>query len=171
MNRMKQLREERGYSVRKLSNVIGIKFESISRYENEARDMSTDMLKLFAKFYEVTIDYLLGFSCYYIYLKYNNLTLKVNEDDYYILMNNKFISFDEDNHRRIDLNKLIGLDDDKDYSDLIVELNRCNKINELFDKNSFGVVNEEYVEKVINDVEIILDSKLVKFIRESVEIG
>ena len=48
-------------------------------------------------------------------------------------------------------------------------MNRCNKINDLFDKNSFGVVNEEYVNKVICDVEIILDSSLVKFIRDSIK--
>ena len=70
MNRIKELREERGLTIRKLAELLNINNQNISRYENEARDMSTDMLKLFAKFYEVTIDYLLGFSCYYIYLKY-----------------------------------------------------------------------------------------------------
>ena len=48
-------------------------------------------------------------------------------------------------------------------------MNRCNKINDLFDKNSFGVVNEEYINKVISDVEIILDSRLVKFIRDNIK--
>ena len=54
-------------------------------------------------------------------------------------------------------------------SEFIIEMNRCNKINNLFDKNSFGVVNEEYVNKIISDVEIILDSRLVKFIRDSLK--
>ena len=48
-------------------------------------------------------------------------------------------------------------------------MNRCNKINNLFDKNSFGVVNEEYVNKVVGDVEIILDSRLVKFLRDGIK--
>lgn len=48
-------------------------------------------------------------------------------------------------------------------------MNRCNKINDLFNKNSFGIVNEEYVNKIINDVEIILDSRLVKFLRDGIK--
>ena len=64
MNRLKELREERGLSVRKLSELIGIKFESISRYENEKRDISTDLLKMFSNYFEVSIDYLLGRTDY-----------------------------------------------------------------------------------------------------------
>ena len=55
MNKLKELREERGLSVRKLSELIGIKFESISRYENEKRDISTDLLKMFSQLFFVHI--------------------------------------------------------------------------------------------------------------------
>lgn len=40
-------------------------------------------------------------------------------------------------------------------------MNRCCKINELFDKYSSGIVGEGYVNNLINDVEIILDSKFM----------
>jgi hypothetical protein len=126
-------------------------------------------LKVFASFFEVSIDYLLGYSCYYIYLKYNDISLKVNEEDYYSLLIGDFIFFDDNNHRCVKLNELIGLDGNNDLSEFIIEMNRCNKINDLFDKNSFGIVNEEYVNKVISDVEIILDSRLIKFIRDSIK--
>ena len=169
MNRIKELREERGLTIRKLAELLNINNQNISRYENEQRDISTELLKVFASFFEVSIDYLLGYSCYYIYLKYNDISLKVNEDDYNSLLREDFIYFDNNNHRCIKLNELIGLDGTNNLSEFIIEMNRCNKINDLFNKNSFGIVNEEYVNKVIGDVEIILDSRLVKFIRDSIK--
>ena len=104
-----------------------------------------------------------------IYLKYNDISLKVNEEDYYSLLRVDFIYFDDNSHRCVKLNKFIGSDDNNDLSEFIIEMNRCNKINDLFDKNSFGVVNDEYVNKIISDVEIILDSRLVKFIRDNLK--
>ena len=170
MNRLKELREERGLSVRKLSELIGIKFESISRYENEKRDISTDLLKLFSNYFEVSIDYLLGHSAYYIYLRYNRINLKVNEDNYKSLFRNGLIYFDDSNHRCIKLNELIGLDDcDNDLSDMIEDLYRNKRFNDLFDKNSFGVVNKDVIEEIINDSEIVLDRQFVMFMRECVK--
>lgn len=169
MNRIKELREERGLTVRKLSELIGIQYQSINRYENEVRDISTDLLKVFASFFEVSIDYLLMYSGYYIYLKYNNVTLKVNHDNYNLLIKQRLIYFDDHNHRCVDLNKLIGLDENIDYSELIIELHRCSLINDFFDKNNLSVVSEEIVDKINNDVEITLDSKFLKFIKDSVK--
>lgn len=169
MNRIKELREERGLTVRKLSELIGIQYQSINRYENEVRDISTDLLKVFASFFEVSIDYLLMYSGYYIYLKYNNVTLKVNHDNYNLLVKQGLIYFDDNNHRCVDLNKLIGLDENIDYSELIIEIHRCYLITDFFDKNNLGVVSEEIVDKINNDVEITLDSKFLKFIKDSVK--
>ena len=60
-------------------------------------------------------------------------------------------------------NALLGLDHNNDLSEFIIEMNRCCKINEQFDKNSFWIVGECYINNLINDVEIILDSKFIKF--------
>lgn len=117
----------------------------------------------------VSIDYLLGYSGYYAYVNYNKINLKVNEANYDYIFNNGYIYFDNDNHRCVKLNELMGLDNlDIDYSDLINELYKCCKINEFIDKNNFNKVNEEYVDKVINDVEVILDSKFISFVRDSI---
>ena len=59
MNRLKELREERNLSLRDLENIIGVNYSTIRNYEQEFRDISTEMLKKFADFYEVTFDYLL----------------------------------------------------------------------------------------------------------------
>ena len=99
----------------------------------------------------------------------SSFTLLFPQIKNFSLLRGDFIYFDDNNHRCVKLNKLIGSDDNNDLSEFINEMNRCSKINDLFDKNSFGVVNEEYVNKVISDVEIILDNRLVKFIRDSIK--
>ena len=91
MNRLRQLREERGLSARKIAEILNTNYQNICRYENEQRDISTELLKVFASFFEVSIDYLLGYSCYYIYLKYNDINLKVNEEDYYSLLRGEIL--------------------------------------------------------------------------------
>lgn len=169
MNIIKELREERGLTVRKLSKLIGIQYQSINRYENEVRDINTDLLKVFVSFFEVSIDYLLMYSGYYIYLKYNNVTLKVNHNNYNLLFKQGLIYFGDNNHRCVDLNKLIGLDETIDYSELIIELHRCSLITDFFEKNNLGIVSEEIVDKINNDVEITLDNKFLKFIKDSVK--
>ena len=47
-------------------------------------------------------------------------------------------------------------------------MSRCCKINKLFDKNSFGIVGEGNVQNIINNEEIILDSKFIKFMINSI---
>lgn len=58
MNRLRQLREERGLSARKIAEILNTNYQNICRYENEQRDISTELLKVFASFFEVSIDYL-----------------------------------------------------------------------------------------------------------------
>ena len=79
MNRLKYLREEREYSVRGLDNKIGIDFNSINKYENETRDPNTKTLRKLADFFEVSIDYLLCYSDYYVYCNYelDNIRFKI----------------------------------------------------------------------------------------------
>lgn len=65
---------------------------AINYYENEKRDFNTTVLKTLSIFFEVTIDYLLCQSSYYIFVNYNNIMLKINEEDYRLLnKDDKFI--------------------------------------------------------------------------------
>lgn len=60
--RIKELREERGLGVRELAAKLGISHASISLYENCLRTPDIDVCKLFADFFGVTGDYLIGIS-------------------------------------------------------------------------------------------------------------
>lgn len=60
--RIKDLREENGLGVRELAAKLGISHASISNYESCKRTPDIDTCRLFAKFFNVTGDYLLGIS-------------------------------------------------------------------------------------------------------------
>lgn len=60
--RIRDLREEQGYGVRELAKKMGISHASISNYENCKRTPDIETCKLFADFFNVTSDYLLGIT-------------------------------------------------------------------------------------------------------------
>jgi transcriptional regulator with XRE-family HTH domain len=60
--RLRELREARGVGVRELANILGISHASISMYENCKREPTVSVCKLFADYFGVTCDYLLGLT-------------------------------------------------------------------------------------------------------------
>ena len=59
-NRIKQLRKERGLTLKELSLNVGIPTSTISQYENERRKIAGDALKTLSSFFKVPEDYILG---------------------------------------------------------------------------------------------------------------
>ena len=60
MFRLKTLRKSRGITQIKLSLDLNMSQNSISRYENEVHQADYKTLVLFADYFDVSIDYLLG---------------------------------------------------------------------------------------------------------------
>ena len=60
MFRLKELREENGMKRSELARQLGINAGTIANYENEIRQAPYDYLLLFAAFFDVSVDYLLG---------------------------------------------------------------------------------------------------------------
>jgi transcriptional regulator with XRE-family HTH domain len=60
--RLRQLRESRGMGVRELADKIGISHPAISQYENLKREPNTSICAQFAKYFNVSSDYLLGLT-------------------------------------------------------------------------------------------------------------
>ena len=58
--RLKELREERGLTQRELARELGINSVTYLHYEKEQREPPLALLADFAKFYGVSVDYLLG---------------------------------------------------------------------------------------------------------------
>jgi len=61
--RLKELRLEKGITQEELSGITGVSFPTISRYKNGHRDEpGLSVLKKFANYFDVSIDYLSGDS-------------------------------------------------------------------------------------------------------------
>lgn len=62
--RLKNLREEKGYTQRQLAEMLGINSVTYLHYEKEQREPPLELLADIAAFYGVTVDYLLGLTDY-----------------------------------------------------------------------------------------------------------
>ena len=60
--RAKDLREEQGMGVRELAAKMGISHAAVSNYESCKRTPDIETCRLYAQFFNVTGDYLLGIS-------------------------------------------------------------------------------------------------------------
>lgn len=58
--RLKNLRDEKGYLQKFVADKIGVRSNTLSGYENGTRSPDPDMIKTLAELYGVTTDYLLG---------------------------------------------------------------------------------------------------------------
>jgi transcriptional regulator with XRE-family HTH domain len=60
MERIKELREERGMTQKELAEALGIDRTAIAKYESGASGAKSEMLEKLATFFGVSTDYLLG---------------------------------------------------------------------------------------------------------------
>ncbi|WP_039653781.1 helix-turn-helix domain-containing protein [Clostridium tyrobutyricum] len=58
--RLKQLREEKGITQEELGKIVNLSKANISKYEKNTIEANNDTLTMFADFFNVSIDYLLG---------------------------------------------------------------------------------------------------------------
>lgn len=62
MNRIKEIRKRKGITLEKLADKLNLAPSTISQYETAKRQASYETLVAIAKFFDVSIDYLLGVS-------------------------------------------------------------------------------------------------------------
>ena len=58
--RLKELRLEMGLSQKKLGDILGVCNQTVSFWETGSREPDLDSLIIIAKFFEVSVDFLLG---------------------------------------------------------------------------------------------------------------
>ncbi len=61
-NRLKQLRIDKGLTIKEVSSVLGITVSAYAHYEQGRREPSISIIVEICKFFEVSADYLLGLS-------------------------------------------------------------------------------------------------------------
>lgn len=59
MNRLKELREEKGLNRRQLAEAVGLKYTTYLNYEKGDRELDSELMILFADFFGVSVDYLI----------------------------------------------------------------------------------------------------------------
>lgn len=62
MNKIKSLREERGWNQDDLGKMLNVKRAAISKYENGRIPLTDDTIKILCEIFDVTADYLIGKS-------------------------------------------------------------------------------------------------------------
>lgn len=60
--RLRELRQERGLTQRELAEQLGLNSVTYLHYEKDQREPPLALLVAFAKFYGVSVDYLLGLT-------------------------------------------------------------------------------------------------------------
>lgn len=60
--RLKEIREENGYTQQELAETLHLTPSSVSHYENGTRQPNVEILIEMANYLDISIDYLLGFS-------------------------------------------------------------------------------------------------------------
>lgn len=66
--RLTKLREEKGYMQKEVAEKVGIAPNTLSGYERDVRTPDAETLVKLAKFYGVSVDYILGIETSNIYL-------------------------------------------------------------------------------------------------------
>lgn len=62
MIRLRELREERGLNMSQVARAVGLKYTTYISYEKGEREPNSEWLIKLAQFFDVSIDYLIGFS-------------------------------------------------------------------------------------------------------------
>lgn len=60
MNRLKELREARGWSMKEAAAKVDIPYTTYRNYEKGERSLDSELLIMFADFYDISVDYLIG---------------------------------------------------------------------------------------------------------------
>jgi len=62
VNRIRELRTKNNYTLKKLAELLNMSYSNIAMIEREERSMTQENIQLFANFFNVSADYLLGRS-------------------------------------------------------------------------------------------------------------
>lgn len=80
MNRLKDLRLKMGLSQQVLADRLNVSQQTICKYENDTIEPNIDMLKAMADIFDVSVDYLIGYSsCAHKVEKVSETALNDNE--------------------------------------------------------------------------------------------
>lgn len=81
MNRLKELRKQKGLKQKDLAGLIGISQSTLSEWESEKYQIDNDNLFKLADYFNVSVDYLLGRDSQSVNLDSHNTTIESDIQD------------------------------------------------------------------------------------------
>lgn len=105
MNRLKELREERQYSLYEVASYLCIDFNILKEYENEILNINKEILCKLTKYYQTNADYILGFDNGYLYAEIENMKMVIN------FKHEEYLTFDKEKIYYLDDKRYIDLND------------------------------------------------------------
>ena len=81
MNRLKELRKEKGLSQKALANELGVHYRTLQNWENGESNIKPEKAEELAKIFNVSVAYLLGYSEYKSFLDITKDFLNNDSDD------------------------------------------------------------------------------------------
>ncbi|HJF38211.1 MAG TPA: helix-turn-helix domain-containing protein [Weissella cibaria] len=161
MNRIKELRKEKGLTLDELSEKVGINRATLNRYENEKSEPKLDTWKKLAAYFDVPVSYLQGLTEYATFEPIKALAgVSIYSDEY-----KDFILKQIEKHKETDALSL-----SKKLSTLMDE-----KTAKLVDENLSGFDDRVLVSHVLNGIDtsvyqlLISDLGLKKYRQALVE--
>jgi len=60
--KLKEIRDEKGFPQKQVADLLGVQRPNYSKIENNKQNLTTNQLKLFCEFFDVSADYLLDIN-------------------------------------------------------------------------------------------------------------
>jgi repressor LexA len=141
MNRLKELREMRGLYQGDIAKILGISTPAYSYYESGKRNMSAETAQKLARFFNVSVDYLLGSD-----VKNKNLlpVLGIVKAGYDYLANENIIDY---------IDPHMTFADPENYFGLKV---KGESMSPLFDEGDYIIVHKQDGDFSSNDICVVL---------------
>lgn len=147
MNRLKELRKKNKISQKKLSEIFKVTEKTISRWENEEVQIKKDVAQELAKYFNVSVPYLLGYSDFK-----SKEELRNNVEDSNFFGDVPLGDNDKDYYRNFDIKLGLSL------------LEHYHKETDLLLNHILGAYIQKDTEKILTDSELKATDDILNFI-------
>ncbi|MFS9338373.1 helix-turn-helix transcriptional regulator [Streptococcus mitis] len=146
MNRLKELRKQKGLTQQGLADEISVSKITVLRWENEERQIKPEKAQQLADFFGVSVGYLLGYSEYRDSQEASFHLNKINPNDPYNLVRARICSIlGDDLMEELERQYVTGYDE-PDYSNLISFLSAVNQLSYTDEEElllNYGILPKE----------------------------
>lgn len=146
MNRLKELRKQKGLTQQGLADKISVSKITILRWENEERQIKPEKAQQLADYFGVSVGYLLGYSEYRDSQEASFHLNKINPNDPYNLVRARICSIlGDDLMEELERQYVTGYDE-PDYSNLISFLSAVNQLSYTDEEElllNYGILPKE----------------------------